>query len=143
MENQTILEMHQQVDQVILKNVSLLRDEEITAIVDRMSRDMKFYAICYIIYGGFISLTIFGAILGIPMIIYNLRLKDSAEQYRKFIHSKDFYQLNRAFESQRKFFFFNKVLLIIGLVGLAIYLVMIVLFGLTLFSVPATDFVRI
>lgn len=133
-------EIQQPGGQVTLQNISVLGNGDIVATVDSMARDMRFYAILYIIYGGCISLTVFGAILGIPMIIYNLKLKDSANQYRKFIRNNDFSQLNKAFENQRKFFFFNKVLLIIGLVVIFLYVTLIIFFGLSLFTAASGDF---
>lgn len=82
--------------------------------VEKMTRDMKFFSTFYIIYGVIVSLTIIGAILGIPTIIYNLKLRDSAKSYQNFIDSNDFFHLSKAFENQRKFFLFNKILLKIG-----------------------------
>ncbi len=133
--------MHQPVDGITLKNTSLLQNEELIAVVNHMARDMKFFATCYIIYGVFISLTIFGAVIGIPVIIFNLKLRKSADQYRRFLYTNDFYQLSKAFTNQRKFFFFNKVLLIAGMIFLLLYIVLIVLFGLTLFSFSTDSFV--
>ena len=127
--------------QIALQNVSVLNNEYLVTIVDDMARDMKFYSIFYIIYGGFVSLTIFGAIIGIPIIIYNLKLKDAADQYKRFARDKDFFQLNKAFENQKKFFFFNKILIIIGLVFMLIYIFVLVYFGLSIFmSSPMGEF---
>ncbi|MDZ7714961.1 MAG: DUF5362 family protein [Balneolaceae bacterium] len=121
---------------VNVKNLSVLAGENLVSVVDKMAADMKFYAIFYIIYGGLSCLTIIGAIIGVPMIIYNLKLKDAAEQYRDFAKSKDFFMLNKAFENQRKFFFFNKILIIISIVFIVLYIIFLIIFGASLFMSP-------
>ena len=101
-------------EQVTLKNVSLLSGNLLSTTVDDMARDMKFFAIFYVVMGGLSCLSIIGAIYGIPLIIYSLKLKDSADEFRRFADSKDFYMLQKAMENQRKFFFFQKVIILIS-----------------------------
>ncbi|HYX09522.1 MAG TPA: DUF5362 family protein [Bacteroidales bacterium] len=89
--------------------------------VARMTRDMKFVSIFIILYGVLYSLTIIGAIFGIPMIISGIRLKDSADSYNTFIHGNDNTFLLRAFSHQQKFFFITKVLIILAILLLLLY----------------------
>lgn len=89
--------------------------------VARMTRDMKFVSIFIILYGVLYSLTIIGAIFGIPMIISGIRLKDSADSYNTFIHGDDNTFLLRAFSHQQKFFFITKVLIILAIILLLLY----------------------
>lgn len=120
------MELDQQnTPEITLQNVSFLTNGQIDEHADKMAGDMRFFAIFYIIYGVLLSLTIVGAIIGIPMIIYHLKLNQSAQSFRKFAESKDFFHLHKAFENQRKFFFFYKILLIVILVLMVIYFIVI------------------
>lgn len=126
---------------ITLQNVSFLQNNVLSETVTKMAADMKFYAIFYVIVGIFYCLTIFGAIYGIPLIIYSVKLKDAADQYREFVASKDFFMLHKAMENQRKFFFFNKVIIIIGILFTLLYLLLIIWFGSALFfDMPDRNF---
>ncbi len=50
----------------------------------RMTKDMKFLGMFYIIYGVLTSLSIIGAILGIPLLISGLRLREAAAELNSF-----------------------------------------------------------
>ncbi len=126
--------------QVTLQNVSVLSGQNMVSIIDKMASHMKFFAIFYIVYGAIMCLTIFGAIIGIPMIIYNLKLKESADQFREFSGSKDFFVLNKALENQEKFFFFHKVLLIISIIFMILYITFLIVFGASLFMDMSQNF---
>lgn len=126
---------------ITLQNISVLQNNLISETVKKMAADMKFYAIFYVIVGVFYCFTIFGALYGIPLIIYSIKLKDSGEQYKEFARSKDFFMLQKAMENQRKFFFFNKVIIIIGIVFTLLYLGLIIWFGSALFfEMPNRNF---
>lgn len=127
--------------QVTLQNVSILQNNVLAATINQMAKDMRFYAIFYIITGAFYCLTIFGAIFGVPLIIYSLKLKDAADQFEEFGHSNDFFSLHKAMENQRKFFFFNKMLIIIGIVFFVLYILLMIWFGTSLFfNMPTGNF---
>ncbi len=119
---------------ITLQNISLLNNNIMGATIDDMARDMKFYAVFYIVMGALSCLSIIGAVYGIPLIIYSIKLKDSAEQFRSFSSSKDFFQLQQALENQRKFFFFNKVVILIGITLFIFYILIIIWFGASLLS---------
>jgi hypothetical protein len=102
--------------------------------INKMSGDMRFVGIFYIIVGAIYCLTIVGAIVGIPLIISGLRIRESADSYSAYMSSQDSVMLERAFEKQGSFFFIQKVLMIIMLVFIALYIVFIIAFGATLFS---------
>jgi hypothetical protein len=102
--------------------------------VNKMSGDMRFVGVFYIIIGALYCLTIIGAIIGIPFIICGLRLRESADSYMAYIGSQDTTMLERAFEKQASFFFIQKVLLIIAIVLMVLYIIFIIAFGATLFS---------
>lgn len=126
---------------ITLQNVSVIQNDLLAASANRMARDMRFNAIFYTIVGAIYCLTIFGAIYGIPLIIYNLKLKDSADQFERFTQNRDFMDLHKAMENQRKFFFFNKVLIIIGLVFTLLYILFLIWFGSSMFfNMPEGNF---
>lgn len=126
---------------ITLHNISVLQGEALSEIVKNMASDMKFYAIFYLLVGIFYCLSIFGAIYGIPLIIYSIKLKDSADQYKGFVRDKDFEMLIKAMENQRKFFFFNKVVIIIGIVIFILYALLILWFGTSFFfDMPTQSF---
>jgi hypothetical protein len=102
--------------------------------VSKMTGDMQFVGIFYIIIGAIECLTIIGAIIGIPIIICGLRLRESADAFRGYITSSDSHMLERALERESRFFFIQKVFLIISLVLFVLYIIFLVVFGLTMFS---------
>jgi len=108
--------------------------------VNKMSGDMKFVGVFYIIIGALYCLTIVGALIGIPFIICGLRLRESADSYTAFISSNDSHMLERAFEKQGSFFFIQKVLLIIGLVLMVLYIIFIIAFGAAMFSAMSGNY---
>jgi len=102
--------------------------------VNKMTGDMRFVGVFYIIIGALYCLTIIGALIGIPFIISGLRLRESADAYSGYSTSNDSNMLERAFERQASFFFIQKVLMIIGLVLIVLYIIFLVVFGAALFS---------
>lgn len=108
-----------------LSNVSLLESNMLKQNVSKMSRDMNFFAIVYVVYGVLMCLTIIGAIIGIPFIIYHMKLREAGQAYEKFSSSNDFFFLNKAIENQQKFFFFYKVFLIIMIVVVILEIIFI------------------
>ena len=102
--------------------------------INKMTGDMRFVGIFYIIMGAIYCLSIIGAVIGIPFIICGLRLRESADAYNGYLGSSDVNMLERAFEIQGSFFFIQKVLMIIGLILLILYIIFIIIFSATLFS---------
>jgi hypothetical protein len=102
--------------------------------VNKMTGDMRFVGLFYIIVGALYCITIIGAVMGIPFIICGLRLRESADAYNGYLSSSDSNMLERAFERQGSFFFIQKVLMIIGLVLMVLYIIFIIAFSATIFS---------
>ena len=102
--------------------------------VNKMTGDMLFVGIFYIIIGALDCLTIIGAILGIPLIICGLRLRESADAFKAYLTTGDSGLLENALERQGRFFFIQKVLLIIGIVIFALYIIFIIIFGISMFT---------
>jgi hypothetical protein len=101
-------------------------------VVHQMSKNMNFVALFAIIYGVIQSLTVIGALIGIPVIFASLRLKDAAEAFKYFGETRDENALNLAFEKQARSFYILKILIIASLIfyGLLILGFIIVLLPL-------------
>lgn len=97
-------------------------------IVSKLISDMKFVAWYCIIFGAIYCITILGAIMGVPLIIMGLRLKESAEELAIYKNSNDFTYLKRALDKQQRFFFIQKILMIISLVLMVLYIIFIAFF---------------
>jgi hypothetical protein len=100
--------------------------------VNKMSGDMKFVGVFYMILGVLYCLTIVGAVIGIPFIICGIRLRESADSFNMYISTNDGSMLERAIERQSKFFFIQKVLMIIALALIILYIILIFVFGVAL-----------
>jgi len=100
--------------------------------VNKMTGDMQFVGIFYIIIGAIECLTIIGAIIGIPIIICGLRLRESADSFRGYLMSNDSTMLERALERQGRFFVIQKILLIITIIIFVLYVIFLVIFGLSM-----------
>ena len=98
--------------------------------VNKMSGDMNFVGTFYIIIGAIQCLTIIGAIVGIPLIICGLRLRESADSFKGYLVSGDSFMLERALERESRFFFIQKVFLIISIALFVLYIVLFIVFGL-------------
>ncbi|NTV46603.1 MAG: DUF5362 domain-containing protein [Chlorobiales bacterium] len=102
--------------------------------IPKMTSDMKFLGIFLIVTGVLSSLTIIGAIVGIPTIVSGLRLRESADAFTMYLERNDFSSLERAIERQSRYFFIQKVLLIVALLIIGIELIILFLFFLGGFS---------
>lgn len=100
--------------------------------VSKMSGDMNFVGIFYIIIGAIECLTIIGAAVGIPLIISGLRLRESADSFRGYLVSGDSFMLERALERESRFFFIQKVFLIISIALFVLYIIFFIIFGLAM-----------
>lgn len=90
--------------------------------------DMKFVGIFYIIIGALYCLTIIGAIIGVPLIIMGVRLRESSEGFSMYASSDQENFLMIAYEKLSNFFKIMKILIIIGLVLMALYIIFIFAF---------------
>ncbi|TNE74391.1 hypothetical protein EP331_01855 [bacterium] len=98
------------------------------AIIKKMIFEMKFLGIFGVISGGLVSLSIIGALFGIPMLISSLRLIDSAKKFTSFMDSYSSDDLLKALLFQRSYFRFNFWYIIISIVIVILYFVAIFMF---------------
>ena len=96
----------------------------------KMTSDMKFVGMFTIVYGVLTSLSIIGAIIGVPLIFAGLRIREAADEFNAFRLTNDNSSLKRGFELQGKYFYIQKIIIIVGLVLTALYIVGIIAFGL-------------
>jgi len=97
----------------------------------KMTSDMKFVGMFQIVYGAFACLSIVGALVGIPMIMSGLRLRDSADAFASYQTTPDPNWLARALQNQGGYFNLQKIVAIITLimfvVGMVCYAAVIAL----------------
>lgn len=110
----------------LLNTIPLLR-----TTITKLSSDMRFVGLFLIIIGVFYSLTIIGAIMGIPLIISGLRLRESSDSFTSYMVSGDNNMLERALERQSRFFFIQKIFIIITLVLMVLYIIAIIVLIVT------------
>jgi hypothetical protein len=96
-------------------------------IAQKMIREMRFVGIFYIIMGAFYCLSIIGLIFGIPIIFMGLRLREAADYFSLYLTGNDMNLLFQAFEKQERFFFINKVLIIVGIVAFVLMIIVYIL----------------
>ncbi len=102
--------------------------EDIGESIRRMVRDMRFVGWYFIIAGGLTCLGIITAIIGVPMLIAGLRLRESADKFQNYRTSGDLQTLHQALDKQRSFFFLSMLYITIGLIFAVLYLVVIFFF---------------
>lgn len=96
-----------------------------SAPIPNMVRDMNFIGIITIISGAIACLTIIGAIIGVPVIISGLRLREAGTAFLAYHDSSNSNSLNEGFERQGRYFFIQKVITIVGIVIAVLYMIFI------------------
>ena len=101
-------------------------DEFFQHNVKQMVSYMRFVGILAIIFGAIYCVFIIYAIIGIPIIFIGVRTREAAANFEKYAASGDFGDLANAIERQKRFFFIQYVLAIIGLVAMAIGIIILI-----------------
>ncbi len=96
--------------------------------ISLMTKDMRFVGLFTIIYGVINSLTIIGAIIGVPLIFMGIRIREAADHYDYFNSSGDMNALQNAIDKQYKYFNIQKILVIVSLFFIALYIIAIIAF---------------
>ncbi|NNE35957.1 MAG: DUF5362 domain-containing protein [Rhodothermales bacterium] len=110
-------------------------DGDMHAVITRMSKNMRFLGMSYVIIGGLNCLSIIGALIGIPMLISGLRLRESADSFGDWLDNEEG-ALLRALERQGRFFSIQAIILIVGLV---LGVLMMVGVGVGMFAMVASQ----
>lgn len=108
---------------------SLLQNSRL--IINKLSGDMNFVGLFFIIIEALECLTIIGALVGIPLIISGLRLRESSNSFNNFLNTNNESALDSALERQSSFFFIQKILIIISIVLFVLYFIFLIVFGLS------------
>lgn len=102
--------------------------------LQNLSADMKILGIFLIIYGALTSLSIIGALIGIPLIFSGIRLRDSSNHFDGFNRDKNISTLHMALIDQARSFNILKILIIVLLVLTILYVLLMILFMGTMIS---------
>ena len=84
-------------------------------IITKMMKNMRVLGVYYIIAGAINCLSIIGAVIGIPLLISGIRLRESADNYGDWL-DKEPGALFRALEKQQSFFSIQAIILLVSLV---------------------------
>jgi hypothetical protein len=117
-----------------MENYAIDDTTTLPTVPKSLAGDMRFVGWFAIIYGGFTCLSIIGAIIGIPMLISGLRLKEASEELDSFERSGSAAALTKALERQSRYFFIQKVILVVALVLVVLYIIFFFTFFATLFQ---------
>jgi hypothetical protein len=105
------------------------------AVITQMIKNMKFLGGAHVVMGALNCLSIIGAIIGIPMLISGLRLREAADNFDGWLDHEEG-ALLRALEKQGRFFSIQAIILIVGLVFAVL---MMVALGVGLFALIASE----
>lgn len=102
----------------------------LNSIIHGMTGDMSLVGIVSIITGALYCLSCIGALVGVPLIFAGLRLRESADAFRNYAQTNSQSELDNAIQKQSRYFFIQKIFIIIALVFFVIYVIfMIFLFA--------------
>lgn len=96
------------------------------SLLNKLIFNMNFVGMAIIIYGVINCLTLIGAIIGIPLIIMGLRLRESASSYEMFKLTGEPSSLINAIQKQDEYFNIHKILIIIFLVLALISIILVI-----------------
>lgn len=99
---------------------------EMNEVARSIATDAQWTAWYTIISGGIACLTIIGAIIGVPLVIAGLRLKESNEAMLSFAGSSSPAALLEAMQKQKSYWNIQKIFIIIALVFVVLYFVVVV-----------------
>jgi hypothetical protein len=105
-----------------------------TMMLAKMGSDMKFVGLFHIIYGALNCLTIIGAVIGVPFIIAGLRLRESADSFSTYLRTNNIKIMETALERTGKFIYMHKILIIIYLAVMGLGILLLIIFGLSMFA---------
>ena len=97
------------------------------SIINKMIKDMRFVGVFTIIYGVLTSLTIFGAVIGIPLVFQGMRLRDAAMEFERYLMTNDINAIFSGFERQQRAFFIQKVIIIVSIIFVILYFAFILM----------------
>ncbi len=92
----------------------------------KLTGDMRFAGIFFIISGGISCLSIIGAVIGIPIIFMGIRIREAADQFDMFKSTNNPQALRMGFELQAKYFKIQKIIMIVYICLIVLYFIIII-----------------
>ena len=104
-----------------MENYAIDDTTSLPVVPSSLAGDMRIMSWVAIIGGALNCLSIVGALIGIPVLISGLRLKEAADELDSYQQSGSTLTLSKALELQSKYFSIQKIIILIaiGLVLLA------------------------
>ena len=96
-------------------------------MLSKQVKDMRLVGIFYILYGALNCLSIIGAVIGIPMLISGLRVREAAKQFEAYEAAGNFDALAQGLERQGEFFRFQKIYVLITIAFAVLSLLFVVI----------------
>jgi hypothetical protein len=107
-----------------MENYAIDDTTSLPSVPTSLAGDMRFVGWFAIIGGGLYSLTIIGALIGVPVLISGLRLKEASEELDSYQQTGSAATLTKALERQSRYFFIQKVLILVALVLMVVYVIL-------------------
>lgn len=105
----------------------ILLDPFFRDFLQNMSKQMNFVGIMNIILGAIQCLSIIGAILGVPMIIAGLKLRDSVDKFQAYFYDEQLVTFKESINFIGQYFKMTRIYYIINIVLIAIVIVFYIL----------------
>ncbi len=97
-----------------------------------LTADMRFVGIVAVIFGGIASASIIGAVVGVPLLLFGLRIREAAVAYRDFATDGDSLELSAALEKLAGAFKMLKFAIFAQLAVWALTILLFIVFGLSI-----------
>ena len=94
----------------------------------QMTGDMRFVGMFVIIYGALTCITIIGALIGVPLILAGLKMREAADQFNIFKLTNDPASMRNGFELQGRSLRIFKILIVIALILTVVYIIFVIIF---------------
>mgnify|MGYP005836977011 CR=1 FL=1 len=93
-----------------------------------LAKNMKFVSLFIIIYGAISTLSIVGALVGIPIIFAGLKLRDASIAIYNYLHSNLQHDLDNAVEKQARAFWILKILILVTILFYIFVILILIIF---------------
>ncbi len=93
-----------------------------------LAKNMKFVSLFIIIYGAISTLSIVGALVGVPIIFAGLKLRDASIAIYNYLQTNQQYDLDNAVEKQARAFWILKILILISIFFYIFFILILFIF---------------
>jgi hypothetical protein len=113
-----------------MENYAIDDTASLPPVPSTLAGDMRFMSWVAIIGGALNCLSIVGALIGVPVLISGLRLKESADELDSYKQNGSTISLSRALELQSKYFSIQKIIILIAIVLVVLAFIAMFVFGI-------------